>query len=538
MKIRVQNIKQPLSAGDEQIARLISEQVTIDPKRMISAKVVRRSLDARKKQEIHFLVNAVIEVDDQTGKALLSRGDARLETYAETPAEPLTQGSLPLRGRVVVAGLGPAGLFAALLLAQQGYAPLVLERGEPVERRAIAVERYWRTGELDEESNVMFGEGGAGTFSDGKLTSRSKDARGDDVLSALVRFGAPEEISISAKPHIGTDRLRKVVSEMRKEVERLGGEVRFGAKLSGITIENGAIRRVSFTRNGAEESADCASLVLAIGQGARDTYHMLFDSGVMMAKKPFAVGLRIEHAQSMIDRAQYGAFAGHPRLGAAEYRLTAQSGDRGVYTFCMCPGGSVIASASSREEVVVNGMSNFARNAENANAAVVVQVRESDLPEDPFAGVRFQKEMEHAAFLAGGADGSAPASTVEAFLKQSKPKSFGGVKPSYRPGVQPFNLRDVLPAFVSKGIADGLSAFGRQLRGFDDAEAVLTGVETRTSAPLRILRGETMESVSCAGLYPVGEGAGYAGGIVSAAIDGIKAAERIVSLFAPPNREV
>ncbi|HWP22155.1 MAG TPA: hypothetical protein VN417_05360 [Candidatus Cryosericum sp.] len=538
MKIRVQNIKQPLSAGDEQVARLISKQVNVDAKRIISAKVVRRSLDARKKQEIHFLVNAVIEVDDQTGKSLLSRADARLEAYAETPAEPLAQGSLSLRGRVVVAGLGPAGLFAALLLAQQGYSPLVLERGEPMERRAIAVERYWRTGELDEESNVMFGEGGAGTFSDGKLTSRSKDARGDDVLSTLVRFGAPEEIAFSAKPHIGTDRLRKVVSEMRKEIERLGGEVRFGAKLSGVTIENGAIGRVCFTQNGMEESADCASLVLAIGQGARDTYHMLFDSGVMMAKKPFAVGLRIEHAQSMIDRAQYGAFAGHPRLGSAEYRLTAQSGDRGVYTFCMCPGGSVIASASSRDEVVVNGMSNFARNAENANSAVVVQVRESDLPADPFAGVRFQKEMERAAFLAGGGNGSAPASTVEAFLKQSKPEGFGGVKPSYRPGVQPVNLRDVLPAFVSKGIADGLSAFGRQLRGFDDADAVLTGVETRTSAPLRILRGETMESVSCAGLYPVGEGAGYAGGIVSAAIDGIKAAERIVSLFAPIKREV
>lgn len=538
MKIRVQNIKQTLSEGDEQIARLICEQVNVDPKQIRGAKVIRRSLDARKKQEIHFLVNAVIEVDETTGKKLLSRGDARFELYREAPVEPIPQGSLPLRGRVVVAGLGPSGLFAALLLAQRGYAPLVLERGEPVERRAVAVERYWRTGELDEESNVMFGEGGAGTFSDGKLTSRSKDAHGDGVLSTLVLFGAPEEIAVSAKPHIGTDRLRKVVAEMRKEIERLGGEVRFGAKLSGIAAENGAITRVKFTRNGAEESADCAALVLAIGQGARDTYQMLFDSGVMMAKKPFAVGLRVEHAQSMIDRAQYGVSAGHPRLGAAEYRLTAQSGDRGVYTFCMCPGGSVIASASSRDEVVVNGMSNFARNAENANAAVVVQVRESDLPEDAFAGIRFQKEMERAAFLAGGADGSAPASTVEAFLKRSKPNGFGGVKPSYRPGIQPVNLWDVLPAFVSKGIADGMMAFGKQLRGFDDPGAVLTGVETRTSAPLRILRGETMESVSCAGLYPVGEGAGYAGGIVSAAIDGIKAAERIISLFAPPKREV
>lgn len=538
MKIRIQNIIQPLSAGDEQIARLIAEQTNVDIKRISSAKIVRRSLDARKKQAIHFLINAVAEVDDQTGKALLSRGDARFDLYREAPAEPLKRGGQPLRGRVVVVGLGPAGLFAALMLAQQGYAPLVLERGEPVERRAIAVEHYWRTGELDEESNVMFGEGGAGTFSDGKLTSRSKDARGDDVLGTLVRFGAPEEIAVSAKPHIGTDRLRSVVSNLRKEIERLGGEVRFGAKLSGISLTNGAVSRVSYTQSGTVESTDCAALVLAIGQGARDTYQMLFDSGVMMAKKPFAVGLRIEHAQSMIDRAQYGAFAGHPRLGAAEYRLTAQSGDRGVYTFCMCPGGSVIASASRRDEVVVNGMSNLARNAENANAAIVVQVRESDLPEDAFAGVRFQKEMECAAFLAGGADGAAPASTVGAFVSRSATKGFGGIKPSYRPGVKAVDLWGVLPSFVSKGVADGVAAFGRQLKGFDEPDAVLTGVETRTSAPLRILRGETMESVSCAGLYPVGEGAGYAGGIVSAAIDGMKAAERIISLYAPPGREV
>lgn len=538
MKIRIQNIIQPLSAGDEQIARLIAEQANVDAKRIANAKIIRRSLDARKKQEIHFLVNAVAEVDEPTGKALLSRNDARIEQYREVPAEPLKRGDQPLCGRVIVAGLGPAGLFASLLLAQQGYAPLVLERGEPVERRALDVEHYWRTGELNEESNVMFGEGGAGTFSDGKLTSRSKDTRGDSVLSTLVRFGAPEEIALSAKPHIGTDRLRSVVSNMRKEIEWLGGEVRFGAKLSGITLTNGAICRVLFSQNGVEEQADCAALVLAIGQGARDTYQMLFDSGVMMAKKPFAVGLRVEHEQKMIDQVQYGAFAGHPRLGAAEYRLTAQSGDRGVYTFCMCPGGSVIASASGRDEVVVNGMSNLARNAENANAAIVVQVRESDLPQDAFAGVRFQKELERAAFLAGGADGTAPASTVGAFIRQAKPVGFGGVKPSYRPGVKAVDLWGVLPSFVSKGIADGIAAFGRQLRGFDEPDAVLTGVETRTSAPLRILRGETMESVSCAGLYPVGEGAGYAGGIVSAAIDGIKAAEQILSRYAPPNREV
>ncbi|MEN6338886.1 MAG: FAD-dependent protein [Clostridiaceae bacterium] len=538
MKIRVQNIKQPLSAGDEQIARLIAAQTGLEQARIKSARVMRRSLDARKKQDIHFLINAMVEVDEPTGKALLTRNDARFEPYAESTPEPLTTGNAPLRGRVVVAGLGPAGLFAALLLARQGYAPLVLERGEPIERRAVEVERYWRTGELNEESNVMFGEGGAGTFSDGKLTSRSKDSRGDTVLKTLVQFGAPEEIEVSAKPHIGTDRLRSVVSGMRKEIERLGGEVRFGARLCGIKQQDGELSRVMVTQSGAEETIDCAALVLAIGQGARDTYQMLFDSGVMMAKKPFAVGLRIEHAQSMIDRAQFGEFAGYPRLGAAEYRLTAQSGDRGVYTFCMCPGGSVIASASQKDEVVVNGMSNFARNAKNANAAIVVQVRESDVPDDPLAGLRFQKEMEHAAFLAGGADGTAPASTVGAFLRKTALAGLDGVTPSYRPGVKAVNLWDILPNFVSKGIADGIHAFSGQLRGFGDPEAALTGVETRTSAPLRILRGELMESVSCAGMYPVGEGAGYAGGIVSAAIDGMKAAERIISLYAPPKRQI
>ncbi|MPM32258.1 hypothetical protein SDC9_78820 [bioreactor metagenome] len=495
-------------------------------------------MDARKKQDVHFLLTVVAEVEDAAAKRLLARENPHVEAYTEPPEGTLPVGTEALRGRVVVVGLGPAGLFAAYQLAKYGYAPLVLERGDAIEQRARCVEHYWNTGELDENSNVMFGEGGAGTFSDGKLTSRSKDARGDDVLGTLVRFGAPEEIAVSAKPHIGTDRLRSVVSNLRKEIERLGGEVRFGAKLSGISLTNGAVSRVSYTQSGTVESADCAALVLAIGQGARDTYQMLFDSGVMMAKKPFAVGLRIEHAQSMIDSAQYGTFAGHPRLGAAEYRLTAQSGDRGVYTFCMCPGGSVIASASSRDEVVVNGMSNLARNAENANAAIVVQVRESDLPEDAFAGLRFQKEMERAAFLAGGADGTAPVSTVDAFVSRSAAKGFGGIKPSYRPGVKAVDLWGVLPSFVSKGIADGVAAFGRQLKGFDEPDAVLTGVETRTSAPLRILRGETMESVSCAGLYPAGEGAGYAGGIVSAAIDGIKAAERIISLYAPPSREV
>jgi len=538
MKLRIVNIKQPVSEGDELLPARVAGLLGLDARQVLSVRVARRALDARKKQDVHFLLSAVAELDGAAAKRLLARGNAHVEAYAEVTETPLATGAEPLRGRVAVVGLGPAGLFAAHRLAQYGYAPLVLERGDAVERRAERVERYWATGELDERSNVMFGEGGAGTFSDGKLTSRSKDARADQVMAALVRFGAPGEIAVAAKPHIGTDRLRGVVSAMRRDIERLGGEVRFRAALTGLERRNGGLVRAQIATLQGTEAVDCAALVLAVGQGARDTYRMLHDAGVAMAPKPFAVGVRVEHPQDMIDRAQFGELAGHPRLGAAEYRLSAQSGGRGVYTFCMCPGGRVIASASARDEVVVNGMSDYARNAENANAAVVVQVYPSDFAPDPLGGVRFQQELERAAFLAGGASGAAPASTLGAFLRRETPRGFGGVAPSYRPGVAACDLWRVLPPFAAQGIAEGMKAFGRQLKGFDREDAVLTGVETRTSAPLRMLRGENLESVSCAGLYPVGEGAGCAGGIVSAANDGIRAAEAIIARFAPPERMV
>ena len=538
MKLRISNIKQPITEGDEQLADRLIKMYALQRRQIESVHVTRRALDARKKQDMHFLLTVVASLDDAAASRLLSRGDAQIERYVETKPAPIQPGTELPCGRIVVVGLGPAGLFAAYQLALAGYAPLVLERGDPVERRAERVAHYWATGELDENSNVMFGEGGAGTFSDGKLTSRSKDARGEVVLNTLVRFGAPPEIAVDAKPHIGTDRLRTTVSAMRKEIERLGGEVRFGATLTQIAQGEGTLKRIVVSSAAGEETIDCAALVLAIGQGARDTYQTLFDAGVAMSPKAFAVGVRVEHPQDMINRAQYGSLAGNTRLGSAEYRLTAQSGERGVYTFCMCPGGRVIASASARDEVVVNGMSNFARNAENANAAIIVQVTPADYAPGALGGVAFQKQMEQAAFRAGGGGAVAPASTIGAFLHRETPRGFGGVTPSYRPGVTQCDLWRVLPDFVAKGIADGLTSFGRQLKGFDGGEAVLTGVETRTSAPLRILRGEDMQCASCARLYPVGEGAGYAGGIVSAAIDGIKAAEAIITRFARPTRMV
>ena len=534
MKLRVNNIKQPISEGDELLPNRIANLLGLEAGQVSSARITRRALDARKKQDVHFLLSAVAEVENAAAKRLLVRENSHVETYSEPTQAAMSVGTEALRGRVVVVGLGPAGLFAAYQLAKHGYAPLVLERGDAIQQRARCVEQYWATGELDENSNVMFGEGGAGTFSDGKLTSRSKDARGELVLSTLIRFGAPEEIGFAAKPHIGTDRLRGVVSSMRKEIERQGGEVRFRATLTALEQKDGRIARVTFTTPSGAETVDCAALLLAIGQGARDTYEMLYDAGIAIAPKPFALGVRVEHPQNMIDRAQLGELAGHPRLGAAEYRLTAQHGERGVYTFCMCPGGNVIASASAKDEIVVNGMSNFARNAKNANAAVVVQVHPNDFGNGALDGMRFQKKMEQAAYAAGGGDGVAPASTLGAFLRREKPRGFGDVQPSYRPGVAACDLWRVLPPFVAAGIAEGMKAFGRQLRGFDREDAVLTGVETRTSAPLRLLRGDNMESASCAGLYPVGEGAGYAGGIVSAAIDGLKAAEAVIGKFAPP----
>ena len=528
MKLTATDLELPFNADESALRLLIGAETRLPADSIGSVRIVRRSLDARDKNDIKFIYSAEFEISDGDYK----KHGARFSKHiAKAPGEPViapVTGDIPQPAPVVVVGAGPAGLFAAHTLAVRGYKVVLIDRGRPIDERRTDVETFWKSAKLDPESNVMFGEGGAGTFSDGKLTTRIKDARAETVVKTLVSFGAPERIAIDAKPHVGTDVLRKVVRNMRAAIEEAGGDVRFSAKLTDIIVEEG---RVAAAEINGSERIDCCAVVLAIGQAAEDTCRMLFDKGAELAAKPFAVGVRIEHPQSFIDRSQFGKFAGHPRLGAAEYRLTAKSGSRGVYTFCMCPGGFVVASSSSSGEVVTNGMSYSARDAENANSGIIVQVDPSDLGGAPFCCLDFRKKMEKAAFKLGGGDYSAPAERVADFMAGAAPQAFSGVMPTYRPQAVPRDLKKCLPGTVYKGIKDGISAFGRMIKGFDMGDAVLTAVESRTSSPIRIKRGENGESTRIGGLYPVGEGAGYAGGIVSAAVDGMRAAERIIAVY-------
>lgn len=531
MTLVISELKVPLDADDGALRALAAEAAGCKATDIAALRVLRQSVDARKKKDVHLNVQAALSLPASLETEILKRSDRRVAAYMEAGPEEPRFGTNSPRGRIAVVGMGPAGLFAALTLARYGYKPLVIERGKPVEARVSDVERYFCTGRPDPESNVLFGEGGAGTFSDGKLTTRVKDPRVAEILETWIRCGAPEEIRAQAKPHIGTDVLRTAVANLRGEILAAGGEIRFSTKLSGVTVQDGVLTAIRVGHAGLTETIPCAAVILAIGQGAEDSYRMLMRAGVPFAAKPFAVGVRAEHPQAMIDRAQYGGFAGHPRLGAAEYRMTGRSGERGVYTFCMCPGGFVIGSASAPDAIIVNGMSNHARDGENANAAIVVQVFPTDIGGDPEGALRFRRALERNAYLVGGADGSAPASTVGDFMEHRPCLGFSDVLPSCRPHAAPADLWNALPDFVAKGVADGIRAFGAQLRGYDRPDAVLTAVESRTSAPVRILRNADMQSVGAGNLYPVGEGAGYAGGIMSAAADGVRAAEQVMARY-------
>jgi len=530
--IRLSDIKLPLDHAPEAIAEAAVRKLAISPKQLLACHVFKRGNDARKKHAIQLVYTLDVEVENEA--ALLARF-ARDKDVKPTPDMEyrfVAKAPSHVRHRPLVIGAGPCGLFAALILAQMGFKPIILERGKVVRERTKDTWRLWRQSALSPESNVQFGEGGAGTFSDGKLYSQIKDPRflGRKVLTEFVRAEAPPEILTEAHPHIGTFRLVKMVENMRASIEALGGEYRFESRVTDLLVDEAAgerqVRGVVLA-SGEEIPAD--HIVLAVGHSARDTFHMLYERGVYIEAKPFSIGVRIEHPQSLIDVARYGPCAGHPILGAADYKLVHHAGNgRDVYSFCMCPGGTVVAATSEEGRVVTNGMSQYSRAERNANSGLVVGITpERDYQGHPLAGIDYQRQWESLAFEAGGKSYAAPAQRVGDFLAGKASTALGEVIPSYKPGVTPTDLSRCLPDFAIAAMREALPVFGRQIKGYDMADAVMTGVETRTSSPIRIKRDETFQSLNTRGLYPAGEGAGYAGGILSAGVDGIKVAEAV-----------
>ncbi|SDB68852.1 NAD(P)/FAD-dependent oxidoreductase [Belnapia rosea] len=528
--LRLTELRLPLGHEPELLRAAILARLGIADDELLGVTVFRRGHDARKPRAIMWVYTLDLALRDEPGVLARHAGDANLRPAPDTRYKFVAHAPEGAP-RPVVIGTGPCGLLAALVLAQMGFRPIILERGKLVRERTKDTWGLWRRGVLVPESNVQFGEGGAGTFSDGKLYSQIKDPRhyGRKVLTEFVKAGAPEEILYVSRPHIGTFRLVSMVESMREEIERLGGEYRFGCKVTGLRLGPG--RQVEGVVLESGEEIATRSVVLAIGHSARDSFVMLRDAGVHLEAKPFSIGVRIEHPQGMIDRLRWGPNAGNPLLGAADYKLVhhARNG-RSVYSFCMCPGGTVVAATSEPGRVVTNGMSQYSRAERNANAGIVVGISPADYPDDVLAGVEFQRRLESAAFLAGGGDYRAPGQLVGDFLAGRPSTTLGDVLPSYKPGVTPTDLSLCLPDFAVAAMREALLAFDRQMPGFARPDAVMTGVETRTSSPIRIRRGWDFQSLNTPGLFPAGEGAGYAGGILSAGVDGIRVAEALALL--------
>ncbi|MGL4607308.1 MAG: NAD(P)/FAD-dependent oxidoreductase [Eubacteriaceae bacterium] len=534
--IRISNLKLPISKitdhDSEQrvLEKALISKLQIKTSDLQTFKIFKKSIDARKKESLFYVYT--IDATCKNENVLLKKFEKKGLTSTPNLSYPsCSKGNQTLTIRPVIIGMGPAGLFCALTLAKNGYAPIVLERGEDVDSRAAKINHFWKTGVLDSESNVQFGEGGAGTFSDGKLTTLINDPRCRSVLQAFIKAGAPEEILYKSKPHIGTDLLRETVKNIRKEIITYGGEIRFKSNVTDFLIEENTLKNLVINDT---ETLPCSVALLGLGHSARDTFEVLHSRGVFMTQKPFSIGVRVEHPQSLIDLSQYGASHEHPGLGAADYKLSYHSpSGRSAYTFCMCPGGYVVAATSEENKVVTNGMSFHERAGENANAALLVGVQPSDFGSDhPLAGIAFQRKWESLAYQLGGGNFNAPCQLIGDFLEDRLTTQWGKVSPTYKPGVYFSMLKECLPNYVTQTMKEAFLHFDKKIKGYAMADGIITGVETRSSSPVRINRNENNVS-NISGLYPMGEGAGYAGGIMSSAVDGIKTAEKLMAQYAP-----
>lgn len=526
--IRITDLVVGLTYDLKMLEDIVAKRLHIDKNRIERISIAKRSVNALNKEDIHFNMTVVVSVSGDENEVISKNKGKSISKEIDliyTVPE-----NKKLKERPVVVGCGPAGMFAALILAQAGARPILLERGLDVDSRKRKVLTFWRTGILDPQTNVQFGEGGAGAFSDGKLKVGQKNSRKMKVLSEFVEAGAPPEILYLSKPHIGTDRLKDTVKGIREKIISMGGKVRFNATVTEIQLKNGQVTGVRINENGKDTELYTDKVVLAIGHSARDTFESLLKSGVYMEQKPFALGVRIEHSQEMIDKIQYGRFAAHPVLGAADYKMVVHlENGRGVYTFCMCPGGTVVSATSEEHGLTTNGMSEFARDSRNANSALLVTIEKKDFGSDyPLAGVAFQRRIEAAAFAAGGGGYKAPVQRLEDFLQKRKTTAFGDVMPTYLPGTEFAEVDSYLPDYITNSLRQSILEMGLWMPGFAYPDALLTGAETRSSSPVRITRGDSLEAIGIKGLYPCGEGAGYAGGIISAAVDGVLCAEQIL----------